>query len=272
MATGRDASSHTPLTKVRPAVAAFYEVTRRALVLALLAGLVLFGWRAWRPALATIDNLDGTTDQAKLATSELRLAAGEARAVLAVLHGKHGVGELLRSANVVTAQIGRTSNTVRLAAVEQRAQARESAEKLAAAMGSLATLVANTDSSLNGDDGALKAVAADLKKLGEALDQVGGENGLVATGTKTVASAGAMVEELRPELKAAAASLAGASAHTAGAMAHVETTTGYIEQQFAPKKVSFWLRIAEAAMGPVMSSVFSLAMPQRVTVVNKEKK
>lgn len=240
------------------------DVVKRiaAIALMILAGLA--GWHVYRtvPLAAIAGNVRATTGN--LATTSANLQdASEA------LKGKHGLKQLLYNADTVTAQIGRTSNTVRLAAVEQRKQAKDSAEKLGKAIGDLADLVGNTDKSLNGEKGLLPTLTTDVQKTGGLLDELQGEDGLLAAGTETLHSANAAIGELRPGLKEASEQLGEAAEHGNSAAGHVDRTLGYIEKSFQPKKVSFWGRVVNAVLPEVLRGIVSALFPERVKVVNE---
>jgi ABC-type transporter Mla subunit MlaD len=241
-----------------------YDWMRRLVVLALLVGLGLAGWNFYRaiPLREMSGDLRNASYNAAATSWNLKEASG-------ALNGKHGIRQVLYNVNVLTAQIGRTSNTLRLASVEERKHAKEAGEKAIKALGEMQALIGETNRSLNGENGVLPALTADLTKTGGLLDQVQGDDGLLAAGAATLNTAGAAIAELQPELKRAAKNVGDMTEHGNGAAAHVEKTLGYVEASFAPKKVSFWGRVAASVLPFAVRQAFSYLMPERVNVVNE---
>jgi hypothetical protein len=216
----------------------------------------------------------------RTATWNLALASADYKTVTTALADKRtGVARTLRNINTVTAQIGRTSNVVRLAASDERDQQAKAAEALMENLGALKTLIDQTGAGLNGKDGTLPALTADLHKVGDVLETLSGDGGLVKTGTAAVAKIGNVAGN--SDIPRAFTNLADASVQTNGAMTHLNGTAaemeegvGYVRDSLKPRKLSFWQNVENAALSFIPGVVVQFFLrwrPQNVNVVNGPK-
>lgn len=164
---------------------------------------------------------------------------------------KAGVARTLRNINVLTVQLGRTSNVVRLAATDERAQQAGASKLLMANLQSMKALLDDANRNLNGTNGALPEVTADLKALHAALDTANTETAtLMQASTAMMNAAGKALGD--PNIQVVVKGLADASTESAGAVKDVHSMTTKAEAKFFPpphkmtfkEKVVFGLKIA----------------------------
>lgn len=203
-------------------------------------------------------------------TSMTRQANGTLSVVNETLSGKHGLKQLLYNANLTTAQIARTSTTLEIASKDEHQAVLAANQQLLAAMMKLNSLVSDTDHQVNGPEGTIAALTADLTKTGHAIDELTGPEGMLAQGTAAITSAGKLLGD--PHLVEITQHADAMSEHLNGAAAETEETLGYIRDSFKPHKISFWQTILSKGIGAIPEGLIDYFLhrtPQEVTVVGK---
>lgn len=186
--------------------------------------------------------------------------------------GEHGLADVLYNIDAMTATSRGTSNSVRLAAMDEHAAlvGGEDSQGVVriGVMPAVQQLIEGTAANLNGAGvdangnhrGLLPAMTEQIDGLGKIEVGMVGDNGPLVAATAMLKQGSAILAD--PDLKRFLKSLAaagdqGAEAmkHVNGATAHVEKATGYIEDDLSPHKIGFWKSLAIGVAGHVLPPV-----------------
>lgn len=183
-----------------------------------------------------------------------------------------GVERTLRNINIVTAQIGRTSNVARLASDEERDSLRAISRETLATLQSANAMIAGADRNLN--QGVLPALTADLGQAQASMVALTTDGRqMLAASTTAIDRAATLLGD--PSWSRTAGNLGNASAHLDGAAANTEQALGYIRDLFKPAKAGFWKALGGAVVthvaGPIAGALVEHLWNPRVDVVNTVK-
>lgn len=207
------------------------------------------------------------------ATWQLAQAGRSLRTVSAALADpRTGVERTLRNVNIVTAQVGRTSNVARLASSEERDSLKAISRETQATLDAANRLIAGADQNLN--QGVLPALTADLGQVRSSVASLTADgHQMLASSTTAMDGAAKLLSD--ESWSRAAHNVSSASGHLDGAAANTEQALGYIRDMFKPAKPGFWRALGEEvishAAGPVAGALVERLWKPHVEVVNTVK-
>jgi len=143
----------------------------------------------------------------------------------ATLNGKHGLKELLRNSDLLTAQLARTSTTLEIASKEEHQKVLETSSAVLQSVKDLDKFVVETQAQLDGNT--LPALTTSLTSTTEALNELSGINGLLPAATKLVSN---------PEWFRISSNIDTMTTYAAVGIQHGSNILGIVEKDLSPEK------------------------------------
>jgi len=211
--------------------------------------------------------------------SEILAITGSTRAAAGAIAA--GMPKLVRSAETTTRNAAAESRQIVAVTEALRPVIARAGRAVGSAddtLVSLDDLVRNTDHRLNGPEGTLPTLNAQIPKLGAIADGFTAPEGILPGARTAIDRAIQLMAD--PNIPATMASLAEASRSGAAAMAHVDHASGevdetlkFIRDDFSPKHVGFWQHLLDSALSELPSGLVNFFLqwhPQRVTTTNPQ--